>query len=287
MNLYRIKIKLLSPLVTPLKGDTIWGHVVWGIANHEGESAVTEFLTGNMEKPSLVISSAFPCGCVCKPLPVPNKRTEILTKASYPQIKAAKKVHFEKAEIFLTVESEELPKKIFEEEVVAHNSINRITNTVQDGNLFTVSTHYPEITDFDIYAYSDFDEKRITELFTWGFENGYGADASIGMGNVKVLGNTEKIETKKDSSTYMALSPFVLSSKDVVKDLRADIFVRSGKVGGGFSTFMTPWKKTVVMYEEGAVFTSSKKIEYVGEIIGNIHQDPRIKQCGLAPVIPI
>ena len=173
------------------------------------------------------------------------------------------------------------------------NALTEFANAAQLANYLAQKaakehTHISvEITDFDIYAYSDFDEKRITELFTWGFENGYGADASIGMGNVKVLGNTEKIETKKDSSTYMALSPFVLSSKDVVKDLRADIFVRSGKVGGGFSTFMTPWKKTVVMYEEGAVFTSSKKIEYVGEIIGNIHQDPRIKQCGLAPVIPI
>lgn len=287
MNLYRIKIEILSPLVTPLKGDTIWGHIVWGIANHQGEATVTDFLNSNVVKPSLVVSSAFPHGCICKPLPAPNQRTGALDKTSYPKIKAAKKIRFEKAANFLTVDSVEIPKKIFEEEVVAHNSINRLTNTVQDGNLFAVSTFYPKIKFFDIYAYSDFDTKQVTNFFEWGFENGYGADTSNGMGNVKILGNAEKVETKKDSTTYMALSPFVLSSKDTVEDFRADIFVRSGKVGGSFSTFMNPWKKTVVMFEEGAVFTSPKRIEFVGEIISDIHQAPRIKQCGLAPVIPI
>ena len=37
MQLYKVAIQLESSLVTPLKGDTIWGHVVWGIANHEGD----------------------------------------------------------------------------------------------------------------------------------------------------------------------------------------------------------------------------------------------------------
>ena len=44
MQLYKASLKLKSSLVTPLKGDTIWGHIVWGIANHEGEDAVKKFL---------------------------------------------------------------------------------------------------------------------------------------------------------------------------------------------------------------------------------------------------
>ena len=48
MQLYKATIQLESSLVTPLKGDTIWGHVVWGIANHEGDEAVSNFL--NEEK---------------------------------------------------------------------------------------------------------------------------------------------------------------------------------------------------------------------------------------------
>ena len=287
MNLYRVKIKLLSPIITPLKGDTIWGHIVWGIANHKGDNAVSQFLDYNLATPALIVSSAFPRGCICKPLPEPNKRTGVLTKASYPQIKQAKKIRFEKAEDFLTVKPESVPQKIFLEEAVSHNSVNRISGTVQDGNLFSVTNYYPHTTDFDIYAYSVFDASRITELFSWGFENGFGADASVGIGNIILEGDAEKVETKKNSSTFMALAPFIISSKDVIENLRADIFIRTGKIGGGFSNFMTPWKKTVVLYDEGAVFTCSQKIEYVGEIISDVHQDSRIKQCGLAPVIPV
>lgn len=44
MQLYKVSIKLKSAFVTPLKGDTIWGHIVWGIANHEDEQAVEKFL---------------------------------------------------------------------------------------------------------------------------------------------------------------------------------------------------------------------------------------------------
>ena len=44
MQLYKVSIKLKSAFVTPLKGDTIWGHIVWGIANHEGDDTVANFL---------------------------------------------------------------------------------------------------------------------------------------------------------------------------------------------------------------------------------------------------
>lgn len=54
MQLYRASIKLQSALITQLKGDTIWGHIVWGIANHEGEDAVSNFLAEEKQsEPSL------------------------------------------------------------------------------------------------------------------------------------------------------------------------------------------------------------------------------------------
>lgn len=60
MQLYKVSIKLKSALVTSLKGDTIWGHIVWGIANHEDEQAVEKFLAEEKSAtPSLIVSSAF------------------------------------------------------------------------------------------------------------------------------------------------------------------------------------------------------------------------------------
>ena len=75
MQLYKVSIKLKSAFVTPLKGDTIWGHIVWGIANHDGEQAVEKFLAEEKSAtPSLIVSSAFPKGTICKPFPKSEER---------------------------------------------------------------------------------------------------------------------------------------------------------------------------------------------------------------------
>ena len=76
MTLYRIRFELCSSVVTPLKGDTIWGHIVWGIANHKGDAAVDDFFLEQEKSgtPSLVVSSAFPAGMLCRALPEPEKR---------------------------------------------------------------------------------------------------------------------------------------------------------------------------------------------------------------------
>lgn len=86
----------------------------------------------------------------------------------------------------------------------------------------------------------------------------------------------------------MALSPFALHAGDsIIKDLRADVFTRCGKVWNVMS--QVPWKKSVVMYDEGATFSFDNKhgIETAGMIVGNVHQDSRVCQCALAPIIPI
>ena len=92
MKLYRIRFKLCSSVVTPLKGDTIWGHIVWGIANNKGDKAVDEFLEKEKsDKPALVVSSAFPAGMLCRDLPKPRKRTGHLSIKEYSKIKKEKK----------------------------------------------------------------------------------------------------------------------------------------------------------------------------------------------------
>ena len=85
----------------------------------------------------------------------------------------------------------------------------------------------------------------------------------------------------------MALAPFAVSDINRIRNLRADIFVRSGKIGGSFVSSLSPYKKTVVLYEEGAVFESDKPIESIGELLTNVHADSRIVQSAFAPVIPI
>ena len=62
MKTYEITIKPLSGFGTPLKGDTIFGHVCWQAAYNDGlfGSSIETLLADYMTNPFLVISSAYP-----------------------------------------------------------------------------------------------------------------------------------------------------------------------------------------------------------------------------------
>ncbi len=292
MALFRIQIKLKTSLVTPLKGDTIWGHVAWGIANHEGDDAVAEFIADCKENHAFVISSAFPKGYVCKAIPDVPERIENLSPEDYAKIKQAKKRRYENAHAYFDISepAQNIEGKTpFKSNTVTHNSISRITNSVVDGGLYSIEELWTdkEQSDFDIYVLSSYNAERVIQLCKWAFENGYGADSSTGKGEIEVIQNATSVQAKLHGNRYMALSPFIVSDMNEIRNLRADIFVRSGKIGGSFVSSLSPYKKTVVLYEEGAVFETDKQIEFIGELLANVHTDSRIVQSAFAPVIPI
>jgi CRISPR-associated protein Csm4 len=298
MDLYRITLQLCSPLVTPLKGDTIWGHIVWGIANHEGDKKVAEFLEQEKsDTPTLIVSSAFPSGLICKPIPEPEERTQTnLNSNDYAHIKQKKKIKYAKAaEYFSEISESGIDETLsFESAQVMHNTINRETNAVLEGGLYAAGERWLGIAkikggyasiNWDVYVLSSFTQERVKLLCEWAFENGYGADASTGKGKIIVKGDPQIVTAKKTGTKYMALGPFVKDGGIV--DLRADIFVRSGKIGGAFASALSPYKKTVVLFDEGAVFTSQKSTEYAGKLLTKVHTDPRICQSAFAPVVTI
>ena len=263
MTLYRIRFELCSAVITPLKGDTIWGHIVWGIANHEGDEAVAKFLEQEKsEPPALVVSSAFPAGMLCRYLPLPAKRDDSLSIDKYSEIKKNKKIKYMNASEYF--EGTETPPAAMEDilkgtpvmhnTLTMHNTIDRSINTVLEGGLYSTEEKWPGILhgstytniDWDFYILSSFAPECIKELVEWAFENGYGADASTGKGKIVIKSDPIPMKPKKSGSTYMALGPFV-DTKNELKDIRADIFVRSGKLGGSFASGLSPHKKPVVL----------------------------------------
>jgi CRISPR-associated protein Csm4 len=66
LKLYEITLKPLSGFGTPLKGDTLFGHFCWQIANDDklcGRS-LEELLENYHASPFIVISSAYPTFCI-------------------------------------------------------------------------------------------------------------------------------------------------------------------------------------------------------------------------------
>ena len=288
MQLYKASLKLKSSLVTPLKGDTIWGHIVWGIANHEGEDAVKKFLDAEKKsEPELIVSSAFPKGTICKPFPKHEMRKLQMSKKEYAQIKKKKKEKFVSAEKYLMNVEEETTHFRTETVQTMHNSLNRFSGTVEEGNLFTIEEFWSELQDYDLYVLSNYSFERIKQLLDWAFENGFGADSSTGKGQIEI-GEIVPVNTKRTSQKYVALAPFVTDFSGIKEDsLRANTFIRSGKIGGAYSSFMSPYKKTVILFDEGAVFETEKPIQFIGKLIENVHSDDKICQSGFAPVIPL
>jgi CRISPR-associated protein Csm4 len=291
MTLYRITLQVCSPLVTPLKGDTIWGHIVWGIANHEGDEKVAEFLAlEGSETPALVVSSAFPEAALCKPIPEPEERSKTpLDSDKYAKIKYNKKIKYCAASEYLEGIPETRPDNDnpFKSVQVLHNTIDRESNTVLEGGLYPVREEWAKIPNWDIYILSSFSAERVKELCEWAFEHGYGADASIGKGKITIRTEPQAVRTKKNGNTYMALGPFVKDSGNGITGLRGDIFIRTGRIGGAFAVKKSPYKKTAVLYDEGAVFTTEKPLQFAGKMLPAMHSDSRICQSAFAPVVPV
>ena len=299
MTLYRIRFELHSAIVTPFKGDTIWGHIVWGIANQEGDTAVAGFLDqAKSDSPALVVSSAFPAGMLCRPLPPPQERDGSLNISRYSELKKDKKRKYLPTSDYFygtetSIEIHEDPVKSIQ---VMHNTIDRETNNVLNGGLYTTEEKWYGIRDknnrwknleWDLYILSSFSPDRIKQLVEWAFENGYGADSSTGKGKIEIKDEPVEVKPKKQGNTYMALGPFV-NTKNSISNIRADIFIRSGKIGGAFASSLSPYKKPVVLYDEGAVFDCDTSIEYTGKLLEDMHETAkRICQSGFAPVIPI
>jgi len=286
MQLYKITVKLNSALVTPLKGDTLWGHIVWGIANHEGEEAVAKFLKQQKTSPNFVVSSAFPKGTICKPLYEPEIHSDSLTTESYADIKKKKKEKYVNSQSLMP----DSQSQVFKYTFTMHNSIDRRTNSsLEDGLYSTEEIWAKENAEFDIYICTDYENKRVLEFLEWAFENGFGKDASTGKGSIKILSKTlTEIKKKTHTGKYVALAPFAFNSARELKNLRAEIFVREGKIGGSFATYLSPFKRNILFFDDGSVFESEDKLEFIGELLTNVHNmDNRICSSGFAPVLPV
>ena len=158
---------------------------------------------------------------------------------------------------------------------------------MEEENLFAVEEFWATGQDFDLYVLSSYSKERLSQLLDWAFENGYGADSSTGKGKISVE-NIIPVQPKISSNKYVALAPFVADFSEIKeKSLRANTFIRTGKIGGAFASSMCPYKKTVVLFDEGAVFESAIPLQFIGKLITKVHSDERICQSGFAPILPI
>jgi CRISPR-associated protein Csm4 len=308
MKLFKIMLELKSSIMSKLQGDTLWGHVCWGIRWRQGEDALVSFLEEyNNGEPPLIFSDGFPAGFIPVPKFPPDYSTRdaAATVEAYRKQKEAKRIDYLRFEFLngnrgtyadvvqfteASPDNSMRESEVLVEEVVTRNMVNRITGTTGDSALYSVTEYWPgrKAEYMEIYALTNRSAGELTDLIGWGIERGYGEDTSIGKGVCEIKSCSEVTIPRSLGGIYMALGSFIPSEADELKELQADMFTKYGKLGSPANLENTnPYKKPLLMYRAGATFSSQNSLQYIGTMMKHVHKNPRIVHHCYAPVWPI
>lgn len=311
MKIIHFNLKPRSPAATPWRGDTLMGHILWMFAYQKGEDALRDLLQGIPENPPPAVSDLFPEGML--PVPVLSIPKDEVDKLEYAGQKRLKKIKFLDTEewkdlrkdlnpysYFLALEAAEKEnerkektyegKKDTERDAILHATINRLTGTTGEevGGLYAREViYYAE--DYRLHGYlapGILGDDAFNLLEEVG-RNGYGADASTGMGQFDIEKdndfNSEEFLHCPDANGFMALSRCLPDEQCKVMDSSYATEIHYGRLGGSFANWGNPFKKPVIMMQAGSLFKpipgGDKCPGYMLENVACGHSEP-IKQMG-------
>jgi CRISPR-associated protein Csm4 len=326
--LYRYKITPKSPLMTLLMSDTLFGHFCWAIRYTEGENYLCDFLRlyDDGKSAPVLFSSAFISCCLPRPaLPSPprEKIRDFIRTHFYDEFEGLKTIKKWNKQRFVTLDQwsklkddysviklyeyfaaeKEEPKKTEMKEVVAANTINRLTGTVPEeggGGLFQRETiwYYKDIC-LDLYVEINAPEiDSIDSKVNWFLteylpQNGFGADKSVGMGHLSIVQDESFVEKDYSVQNPNARISLSLAAFSGMEKYRASyhLTTKFGKLGGDYAFSSPtggnprPFKKPILMYEPGAVFLCSESLSNK-PLLADVHSDQQIRHCGIPITLP-
>lgn len=324
MKTYEITIQPKSGFGTPLKGDTIFGHLCWQAAYDQTlfGASLADLLAIYAESPFLVVSSAYPKlrdandirYAMQRPtLPMSMLFDAAALESDRKKLKACSWMLLDKGERIGSFRSAEyvdeqtlLEKigknasrlvEIFDQ---PRNAINRLTGTTGAAPFapFAVeqSVYLPDL-ELAIFVVADgsISLGNIKSAFERIGAIGFGKDASVGLGRFVVTEATEFDLSALGSETPNAcytLSPCVPQKGAWVNSFFCP-FTRFGRHGDAFAKSGKPFKNPVVMADDGAVFVpyDSEKIftrPYFGSAVTGVSKaEPETVVQGYAPYIPV
>jgi len=163
----------------------------------------------------------------------------------------------------------------------AHNSINRLTMTTGSGEFAPFShENFQFLPGLSLIIFVAVDDQALdAEKLQVAFETigswGYGRDASAGLGRFTVESVQAQIWPKADDTTIgcFTLGPSV-PQKETFSRCHAVPFTRFGRHGSALASSKNPFKKPVIMADEGAVLYPINRetfaIPYIGTAVKNV-----------------
>lgn len=326
MRVYEIIIQPLAGFGTPLKGDTIFGHLCWQIAYDESvfKRTLPDLLGVYNEKPFSVLSSAYPCFendgrrfYAMRTPALPMDHIFNLPSGKGERIKKRKDL---KKKVWMVFEKGK-PTPSFkgmeyldDAELAAktggpgqgidspqtRNRIDRLTGRTGEGFApFVVDRQvYHPGTELALFAGVDPDIADIGGIITCleriG-ETGFGKDASTGLGKFRVADCSEVVLSEMGSTSANAcyvLSPCV-PERNTYSAIYFNPFTRFGRHGDVLAKSRNPFKNPVIMANEGAVMVPRDmekvlKLPYIGTAVTGLSkaQEKTVTQ-GYSLYIPV
>lgn len=283
MKTYRLQLELGSSFVTPWQADTIFGHLCWVVAHHEGEDKLKDFLSLYTDgKPPFILSNGFPGDLLPKPtnlpLLIPGK-----DRGSFRKRKDLKKLRFLSLDRFNRLLNGITDFLLEEAEVkyasspatfsTVHSQINRMSGTTQEGALYELSEMIFDPPILSIYIkVAEGWEKKVLALFERLSASGYGKKKSSGKGRfaVKDFKEFSGFLEPKEPNGFISLSNFVPSSDDPTEGFY-ETFIKYGKLGEELAFSANPFKKPILFIKEGAVFKADPPLKsHYGTILKDV-----------------
>jgi len=313
LKTYQIIIKPLTGFGTPLKGDTLFGHICWQIyydkdlLGKDLETLLNDYITN----PFCIVSSAYPYIdnknnkkepqiYLKKPtLPLHflfslpeeelvQKRKELKAKEYFlykPPLPPLNQIEYLSSDDVIIVKDEQV-----------RCTIHRLLGTTSRGGFtpFVVPKLW-YITKLVLFVgvREDIPIEGIIEALRRIGKFGYGRDATAGWGKFEVL-SYEEIDfyanTRQTENAYYALSPLIPDKSGNYAEIFYEPFIRFGRHGDVLSASPNPFKSPVLMADEGAILIPKKfeKRIYVGRaILGVSSIIEKAVHQGYSLVIPV
>ncbi len=276
-----VRIRLSSPLGSPLVSGSIFGHYCWTLRQLRGEDWLEAFLAG-LESAPVVFSDAFPAGCVPVPLLPPYRPAEEGTlDTSNAKILARRQ--FVTLDSFLRFRGVLDPRRVadlatgasvLQTQRTAHNRIDRLTGTTPpSGGLYFVEEDWPGASgaELDIYIRAAEAAESISEVFTLMGRQGFGRDASIGRGQFEVIQIAPAPELKGAGNRWVSWSRGCLS--EAIREPRYRLYTHYGKLGGLWATTEKPFKYPLTLWRAGATFAAAEAAAPFGRLLHGLHRE--------------
>jgi CRISPR-associated protein Csm4 len=260
--LFRLRLKLQGPVVTPFASGTLFGMVCLALAEHEGEAALRDWL--GVPERLWAFSDVLPAGLLPRPLVAPVRALEGQDTAI---LKAARRHRFITREGFLEVRNT-LTARALEPHLrsvhvktvrLAHNTIDRASGSTPDrGGLFFVDEDWSWGLgpDRDMYVEADDSERaQIEALLCSVGDRGFGRKAGLGRGRFSVVSVDLDRELEEGPlDRLMSLSRGAVTPG--MGDVRARLAPHFGKAGPEIAVGQgaSPFKRPLLLTEPGATF---------------------------------